>query len=150
MRAKGLETSIRAGGAVVVAAAALLAALVESFLVPTHIGGVAVPLAGALAFFWNWGLAALGVWLVRGRWIVVVTALAWFAVVLTASMPTAAGSLVISSGFNGYALLLAGTAGIAVALWQYFRPRPGGKPRPAVGSQAPRQASPSATKESRP
>lgn len=149
MRAKGLETSIRVGGAIVVVAAALLAALIESFLVPTYIGGIAIPLAGALAFFWNWGLAAVGVWLVQGRWIVVLTALAWFTVVLAGSMPTAGGSLVITSGFNGYALLLAGTAGIAVALWQYFRPRPGVKARPTAGSQAPQPASPSATKESR-
>lgn len=150
MRAKGLEALIRVGGAIVVAAAAVLAAVLESFLVPFHISGIAIPIAGALAFAGNWSLAALAVWWTGGRWSVVITTLAWFAVVLTASMPTAAGSLVISSGFNGYALLLAGTAGIAVALWQYFRPRPGGKPRPAVGSQAPRQASPSATKESRP
>jgi len=146
VRAKGLETVIRVGGAVVVVAAALLAAVIESFLVPTFIGGIAVPLAGAVAFAGNWGLAALGVWWTRGRWIVVLTALAWFAVVLAASMPSSGGSLVISSGFNGYALLLAGTAGIAVALWQYFRPRPNRKARTVDGLQA----SPSVSKESRP
>ncbi len=149
MRAKGLEVAIRVGGAVVVAAAAVLAAVLESFMVPTYIDGIAIPLAGVVAFFANWHLAALGVWWTGGRWAVVLTSIAWFAVVLTASMPTAAGSLVISSGFNGYALLLAGTAGIAVALWQYFRPQPSAKARTADGPRAPAQATPSATKESR-
>jgi hypothetical protein len=150
VRAKGLEAVIRVGGAVVVAAVAVLAAVLESFLVPFHIGGIAIPIAGALAFAGNWSLAALAVWWTGGRWSVVITTLAWFAVVLTASMPTAAGSLVISSGFNGYVLLLAGTAGIAVALWQYFRPKPKTL-APVVDrpSAAPR-VTPTATKESRP
>lgn len=136
MRARGLETAVRVAGALVATAAALLAALIESFLVPTYWGGVAVPLAGALAFAGNWVLAALAVWWTGSRWGSLLTAVAWFGVVLAASMPTSAGSLVITSGFNGYALLLAGTAGIAVALWRYFRPRP--------------QQAPSAPKESRP
>ena len=114
--------AIRVGGAVVVTAAAVLAAVVESFLVPFRIGTAAVPLAGALAFILNWALAALAMWWVRARWAVVLTVLAWFAVVLTASMPTDGGSLVIVSSMNGYALLLAGTAGVAVSLWRYFRP----------------------------
>ncbi|GAA1677652.1 hypothetical protein GCM10009830_25740 [Glycomyces endophyticus] len=135
MRERGLETAVRVGGAVVAAAAAVLAALIESFLVPTYWDGVAVPLAGALAFAGNWALAALAVWWTGSRWGALLTALAWFGVVLAASMPTAAGSLVVTSGFNGYALLLAGTAGIAVSLWRYFRPRP--------------QQAPSAPKESR-
>ncbi|MEU6859723.1 hypothetical protein AB0B28_12735 [Glycomyces sp. NPDC046736] len=144
MRAKGLETAIRVGGAVVVVAAALFAALVESFLVPAHIGGTPVPIAGVLAFGLNWALAGLGVWWTGGRWAVLLTAAAWFAVVLAASMPTGAGSLVITSGLNGYALLLAGTAGIAVSLWQYFRPRP----RRSAGVPASPTTSPS--KEPRP
>lgn len=150
MRAKGLEALIRVGGAVVVAAAALLAAVLESFLVPAHVGGIAIPLAGALAFAGNWSLAALAVWWTGWRWSVVLTAFAWFAVVLTASMPTSAGSLVITSGFNGYALLLAGTAGIAVSLWQYFRPKPNARVRIADGPSAAPQVTPTATKESRP
>jgi predicted permease len=148
VRAKGLEALIRVGGAVVVAAAAVLAAVLESFLVPTYWDGVAVPLAGALAFAGNWALAGLAVWWTGARWSVLLTSCAWFAVVLTASMPTAAGSLVIASGFNGYALLLAGTAGIAVALWRYFRPKPSA--RPADGPSAALQLTPTATKESRP
>jgi hypothetical protein len=136
VRARGLEAAVRVGGAVVVTAAALLAALIESFLVPAYWDGIAVPLAGALAFTGNWALAALAVWWTGSRWGALLTAVAWFGVVLTASMPTSSGSLVITSGFNGYALLLAGTAGIAVALWRYFRPRP--------------QQAPSAPKESRP
>ncbi|RRR97376.1 hypothetical protein [Glycomyces terrestris] len=135
MRARGLETAVRAGGAVVAAAAAVLAALIESFLVPTYWDGVAIPLAGALAFAGNWSLAALAVWWTGSRWGALLTSIAWFGVVLAASMPTSAGSLVVGSGLNGYALLLAGTAGIAVALWRYFRPRP--------------QQAPSAPKESR-
>ncbi|WP_030155050.1 hypothetical protein [Glycomyces sp. NRRL B-16210] len=151
MRANGLEAAIRLGGAVVVLAAALLAAVLETFLVPTYIDGIAVPLSGALAFAGNWGLAALGVWWTRTRWAAALTALAWFAVILTASMPTSAGSLLITSGFNGYALLLAGTAGIAVSLWQYFRPRTGGSTaRPAAGPPAQPNASPTLPKESRP
>ena len=150
MRARGLEAAIRVGGAIVVVAAAVLLALIESFLVPTYVGGVAIPLAGALAFFGNWHLASLAVWWTGGRWSVVLTTVAWFAVVLTATMPTEAGSLVISSGFNGYALLLAGTAGIAVALWQYFRPQPSAKARTAEAPRAPAQATPTASKESRP
>ncbi|GAB3218826.1 hypothetical protein GCM10027447_00160 [Glycomyces halotolerans] len=122
MRDRGAETAIRVGGAVVVVAAALLAAVVESFLVPFYIGATAVPLAGALAFAGNWALAALAAWWVGRRWAVLLTAFAWFAVVMTASMPTDGGSLVITATLNGYALLLAGTAGIAVSLWQYFRP----------------------------
>lgn len=150
MRAKGLEAAIRVGGAVVVTAAALLAAVLESFLVPYHIAGIAVPIAGAIAFVANWRLAALAVYWTGGRWSVVLTSLAWFAVVLAASMPTEGGSLVIGSGFNGYMLLLAGTAGIALALWQYFRPRPNAKGPSAVGTRPPAQATPTATKESRP
>jgi hypothetical protein len=149
VRAKGLETAIRVGGAVVVTAAALLAAVLESFLVPYYIAGIAVPLAGAIAFVANWRLAALAVYWTGGRWSVILTSLAWFAVVLLASMPTGAGSLVIGSGFNGYMLLLAGTAGIALALWQYFRPRPNAKAPSAVGPRPPAQATPTATKESR-
>ncbi|HEX2145325.1 MAG TPA: hypothetical protein VHG10_12540 [Glycomyces sp.] len=151
MRAKGLEASIRVGGAVVVAAAAVLLAVLESFLVPTYVGGIAIPLAGALAFFGNWQLASLAVWWTGGRWAVVLTTVAWFAVVLTASMPTSSGSLVIASGFNGYALLLAGTAGIAVALWRYFRPQPNTKAQAVAGPRAaPQAATPTASKESRP
>lgn len=150
MRANGLEAAIRLGGAVVVLAAALLAAVLEAFLVPTFIGGTAVPLAGALAFAGNWGLAALGVWWTRTRWAAALTALAWFAVVLTATMPTAAGSLIVTSGFNGYALLLAGTAGIAASLWQYFRPRASRTARPAAGPPAQPHTSPTLPKESRP
>lgn len=149
MRAKGLEAAIRIGGAVVVTAAAVLAAVLESFLVPYYIGGIAVPLAGAIAFVANWRLAALAVYWTGGRWSVVLTSAAWFVVVVTASMPTSAGSLVITSGFNGYALLLAGTAGIAVALWQYFRPKPSAKPRTVDGLRVAAQATPTATKESR-
>jgi hypothetical protein len=141
---------IRVGGAVVVAAAAVLAAALESFLVPFYVDGIAVPLAGALAFAGNWSLAALAKWWTGGRWSVVLTAVAWFAVVLTASMPTSSGSLVITSGFNGYALLLAGTAGIAVALWQYFRPNPRARVRTVDGPSAAPNVTPTATKESRP
>jgi hypothetical protein len=108
----------------------VLAAVVESFLVPFRIGTTPVPLAGALAFALNWGLASLAVWWVRGRWAVVLTAAAWFAVVLAASMPTGGGSLVIISSSGGYALLLAGTAGIAVSLWRYFRPIRAKSPTP--------------------
>ncbi|MCH7231740.1 hypothetical protein L0U85_12885 [Glycomyces sp. L485] len=122
MSERGAETAIRVGGAIVVAAAAVLAAAVESFLVPFHIGATAVPLAGALAFAGNWALAALAVWWVRQRWAVVLTAAAWFVVVVTFSARTDGGSLVITASPNGYALLLAGTAGVAVSLWQYFRP----------------------------
>jgi hypothetical protein len=150
VREKGLEAAVRVGGAVVVTAAALLAALIESFLVPYYIAGIAVPVAGAIAFVANWRLAALAVYWTGGRWSVLLTALAWFAVVLAASMPTEAGSLVITSGFNGYMLLLAGTAGIALALWQYFRPRPNAKRRTADGPRVAAQATPTATKESRP
>jgi glutathione S-transferase len=150
VREKGLETAIRVGGAVVVTAAALLAAVLESFLVPYYIAGIAVPVAGAIAFVANWRLAALAVYWTGGRWSVVLTSAAWFAVVLAASMPTDGGSLVITSGFNGYVLLLAGTAGIALALWQYFRPRPNAEARAARGPAAPAQATPTATKESRP
>ncbi|GAA2292075.1 hypothetical protein GCM10009853_054870 [Glycomyces scopariae] len=128
MRARGLETAVRVGGAVVAAAAAVLAALIEAFLVPTYWDGIAIPLAGALAFAGNWSLAALAVWWTGSRWGALLTSLAWFAVVLAASMPSSAGSLVVASGFNGYALLLAGTAGIGVALWRYFRPRPSKAP----------------------
>jgi hypothetical protein len=85
-----------------------------------------------------------------GRWSVVLTAVAWFAVVLVATMPTGAGSLIITSGFNGYALLLAGTAGIALSLWQYFRPKPSAKARPVAGPRAAAPATPTASKESRP
>ncbi|WP_026929036.1 hypothetical protein [Glycomyces tenuis] len=130
MPERGTETAIRVGGAVVAVAAAVLAALVESFLVPFHVGATAVPLAGVLAFALNWALASLAVWWVRARWAVVLTAVAWFAVVLTASMPTEGGSLVIVSSTNGYALLLAGTAGIAVSLWRYFRPVRAAAPTP--------------------
>ncbi|MCC3762423.1 hypothetical protein K3N28_04985 [Glycomyces sp. TRM65418] len=149
MRAKGLEAAIRVGGAVVAAAAAVLAAVLESFLVPTYVDGIAIPLAGVLAFCGNWALAALAVWWTGSRWSAALTSFAWFAVVLTASMPTSAGSLVIASGFNGYALLLAGTAGVAVALWQYFRPRPSARARLAGGPAAAPQVTPTATKESR-
>lgn len=119
---RGLEAVIRIGGAVVAAAAALLAAVIEVFLVPFYIGATAVPLAGALAFAGNWALAALGVWWTRSRWATALTAAIWFAVVMTASMRTDAGSLLVTSGISGYALLLAGTAGIGVSLWRYFRP----------------------------
>lgn len=117
-----MELAIRVGGAIVVTAAAVLAAVIESFLVPFYIGATAVPVAGVLAFAGNWSLAALGVWWTRNRWATVLTAAVWFLVVLTASMPTDAGSLIITSGLGGYALLLAGTAGIGASLWQYFRP----------------------------
>jgi hypothetical protein len=130
VRERGTESAIRVGGAIVVVAAAVLAAVVESFLVPFRIGTTPVPLAGALAFALNWGLASLAVWWVRGRWAVVLTAAAWFAVVLAASMPTGGGSLVIISSSGGYALLLAGTAGIAVSLWRYFRPIRAKSPTP--------------------
>ncbi|WP_205326309.1 hypothetical protein [Glycomyces sp. YM15] len=150
MRAKGLEAAIRVGGAVVVTAAAVLAAVVESFLVPYYIAGIAIPVAGAIAFVANWRLAALAVYWTGGRWSVLLTSIAWFAVVLAGSMPTDAGSLVITSGFNGYMLLLAGTAGIAVALWRYFRPTPNAKRRSVDGLRAAAQATPTATKESRP
>ncbi|GAB3646465.1 hypothetical protein [Glycomyces tarimensis] len=132
---RAVEAAIRVGGAIVVVAAAVLAAVIESFLVPFHIGATAVPLAGALAFAGNWALAALAVWWMRQRWAVVLTAFVWFAVVLTFSAPTDGGSLVISGSPNGYALLLAGTAGVAVSLWQYFRPgrtrvtTPDGRPK---------------------
>ena len=122
MRERGLELSIRFGGAVVVTAAAVLAAVVESFLVPFHVGATSLPVAGVLAFAGNWGLAALGVWWTRSRWAALLAAAAWFTVVLAASMPTEAGSLVVTSSLSGYALLLAGTAGIGVSLWRYFRP----------------------------
>lgn len=135
MPERATETAIRVGGAIVAVAAAMLAALVESFLVPFHIGATAVPLAGALAFVLNWALAALAAWWVRGRWAVALTALAWFAVVLTASMPTDGGSLVIVSSVNGYALLLAGTAGIAVSLWRYFRPVRAAAPAPVESAK---------------
>lgn len=132
MRIGAAELAIRIGGAVVVTAAALVAAAVEAFLSPFRIGAAPVPLAAALAFGLNWGLAAIGVWWVRGRWIVAVTAFAWFAVTVAASMPSAAGSLVITSGLGGYALLFAGTAGIGVSLWQYFRPVRRDAPTPTV------------------
>ena len=150
MRTSGLEAAIRVGGAVVVTAAAVLAAVLESFLVPYYIGGIAVPIAGAIAFVANWRLAALAVYWTGGRWSVVLTSAAWFVVIVLATMPTDAGSLVITSGFNGYVLLLAGTAGIAVALWQYFRPRPNAKAGNAEGPRISAQPTPTATKESRP
>ncbi|MFG3339201.1 hypothetical protein [Glycomyces sp. NPDC048151] len=150
MHERGLETAIRIGGAVVVTAAALLAAVLESFLVPYYIGGIAVPIAGLIAFVANWRLAALAVYWTGGRWSVVLTSAAWFAVIVFATMPTGAGSLVITSGFNGYVLLLAGTAGIALALWQYFRPRPHDEARTSDAPRAAARPAPTATKESRP
>ncbi|WP_025272155.1 hypothetical protein [Haloglycomyces albus] len=121
--ASAVDRLIRISGALVASAAAALAALVEVFLVPLRFGATQVPLAAATAFLLNWGLAALIVWWTRRPWSVVLPVGIWFAVAVTATMPTTSGSILVLATLNGYLFLLAGTAGGAVAIFTYLRPK---------------------------
>jgi hypothetical protein len=137
---RATERTVQVGGAAVVVAAAVVAAVCEAFLVPFRLFGVALPLAAALAAVANWALAWLAVWWTGTRWAVLLPAAVWFAVVLAGATPTAGGSIVIISTGSGYALLLAGTAGIAVSMYQHLRASARrGRPAPTITLKGTRQ-----------
>lgn len=113
---------MRIGGVVVAVAAAALLALVEIFLVPLRAGATQIPAAAVLAFAGNWLLAELIVWWTRNPWSLVLTTGLWFTLSVGATMPTAAGSVLVLATLNGYLFLLAGTAGAVVAIFKHLRP----------------------------
>ncbi|QSB04605.1 hypothetical protein [Natronoglycomyces albus] len=128
-----VEYAIRIGGGIVVTVGAAVLALLESFLVPTRIAAIPIPIAAVIAFLGNYYLPSLASWWVANRWASLLPIGAWFAVVLVASSPTGSGSLIIINTWPGYAMLLAGAAGAAVALYKNIAgPRQGTlRPRPS-------------------
>lgn len=110
-----LEYALRGAGTIVVLAAAVMFAVVEVFLVPFTVGGVHIPISAVLAVAINLSLPRLALWLVRLRSIALLPGLAWFGIVILATMPTSEGDLVIHDAWPGLVMLLAGSATVAVS-----------------------------------
>lgn len=109
-----VEYVVRTGGAVVVVAAALLAAVVGSFLVPLKVSGSYLPVAAVLGVGANIALPVLAMWWVRSRLVALLPGLVWFIVVLLATQPDSAGSVIVADMWPATLYLLTGAAAIAV------------------------------------
>lgn len=108
------EYTVRIAGAVVVVAASLLAAVVGAFLVPLKVAGSYLPVATVIGVGGNVVLPLLAMWWVRSRVVALVPGLIWFVVILLATQPDSAGSVVIANMWPSTLYLLTGAATIAV------------------------------------
>jgi len=105
---------VRAGGAVVIVAAALLASVAGAFLVPLKVSGSYLPVAAVIGVASNIGLPLLALWWVKSRVAALIPGLIWFIVVLLATQPDSAGGVVIANMWPATLYLLSGAAAIAV------------------------------------
>ena len=113
--------AIRVSGALLVASAALVFAVIESFLVPFSAGdgqyAVYVPVSAILAVIANAGLTVLVVWLTGWRASVLIPGGVWFVVVVGLSRPTGDGDLVIPDIWPGYVMLVGGAVSAIITAY---------------------------------
>ena len=109
-----LEYVVRIGGSVVVVAAALLAAIVGAFLVPFKVSGSYLPVSVVIGVGANIVLPVLAMWWCRLRAVALLPGLVWFVMVLMATQPDTAGSVIVANMWPATVYLLATAATIAV------------------------------------
>ena len=98
---------------------ALLAAVVEAFLVPFRIGDVKIPIALVLAILGNLTLPALALRASGSKFVTTLPAVVWFIVIVALAGGTAEGDVVLA-GNDWTALLLLLVGSIAAAAGVYF------------------------------
>jgi Family of unknown function (DUF6113) len=103
-------TVLRVLAAVVLAAASVQVAVVESFLVPLHVGRWPLPVSVLAAVVGNVALARSIVRFTGYRRLAPLPPVLWLAVVLVLSAPRPEGDLVVPGTLTGLAFLFGGAA----------------------------------------
>jgi hypothetical protein len=117
------DIALRALGLAVAVAAAVLTALLEVFLTPLRLGQTLVGVSVLLAVVGNAALVTFTLRATSARWPIVLTALAWFAVMVAASGRTTEGDILLpGNNWVGPATIFAGSIAFAVAAYRTILP----------------------------
>jgi hypothetical protein len=115
---------LRIAGGLVAVWGAVVAALLEAFLVPLRLGGVRVPICLLLAVVGNIALMRFAHAVTGNRFVALLPGLVWFAITIVLSSQTAAGDTVLVGGdWVPLALLLLGAASVAIGAYLVVVPR---------------------------
>jgi hypothetical protein len=121
-----LDLLLRIAGGLVAVWGAIVATLLEAFLVPLRLGGVRVPLCLVLAVAGNIALMRFARAVTGNRFVALLPGLVWFAVTIVLSVQTGAGDTVLVGGdWMPLALLLFGAASVAIGAYLVVVPRRG-------------------------
>jgi hypothetical protein len=102
------ELALRIGGGILVTLVAFEAAVIECFLVPLHVGRVAVPLAALLAIVGNLVFPRMMVTVARRRTTALLPPVLWLVVVLVFSAPRSEGDLIVPGTWPALLFLFLG------------------------------------------
>ncbi|MGA8115635.1 MAG: hypothetical protein WCA46_18395 [Actinocatenispora sp.] len=118
-----LDLTVRIVGMVVVVWGSVLAALLESFLVPLRVAGFRLPLSLLLAVVGNILFMYMAKWATGRRFLALVPGLLWFVVTIVMSGQTTEGDTVLIGGdWMPLALLLLGAGSVAVGAFLTVAP----------------------------
>jgi len=102
------DRAVRGIGGALIVVAAVEAALLECFLLPSWIAGVPVPVSIPAAMAGNIVLPVLARRVTGSRVVAALPVLAWLVVVFVAAVPRAEGDLIVTGTLRGMAFLLLG------------------------------------------
>ncbi|BCJ28220.1 hypothetical protein [Actinocatenispora sera] len=119
-----LDLVLRIAGGIVAVWGAVVATLLEAFLVPLRLDGVRVPVCLLLAVVGNIALMRFAHAVTGNRFVALLPGLVWFAITIALSNQTAAGDTVLVGGdWVPLALLLLGAASVAIGAYLVVVPR---------------------------
>lgn len=110
-----------AGGFVAVVAAAVTA-LAEIMLAPLRVGGVLIGASVLVAVAVNLMLVWFTHYVTGSRWALLLPALAWFAVMLTAAGRTTEGDFLLVTNWVGAAMVIAGSVAFGLGAYRLIVP----------------------------
>lgn len=117
------DAALRALGLVVAVAAAVVTALLEVFLTPLRAGGTLIGVSVLLAVVGNITLVSFTHRATAARWPILLTALAWFAVMVASASRTDEGDILLPGNtWVGLATIFAGSIAFAVSAYRLILP----------------------------
>jgi hypothetical protein len=124
---------IRVAGAVLVTWAAVVAAVLEAFLVPLRIFGVRAPVTLLLAVVGNVLLIRFGRYVTDSRWGALLPGVAWFLVTIVLGSSSGGDVILPGNDWVPLALILCGSISVAISAYLAVVPKTTGVTRTSEG-----------------
>lgn len=122
----GVDRAIRIAGGIVAVYGGLITGLIEIAYTPLRLGRWPVPVSIPLAIILNAALVWFAYRATGHRGVALLPGLAWFALVVVASVRTSEGDLLLISTWVPLGTIFGGTLGWGIAAYRLIIPRPPG------------------------
>lgn len=119
----GADLGLRIVGGVVAVYGGLITGLIEIAYAPLHLGRWPVPISIPLAIILNAVLVWFGYRATGHRGVALLPGVAWFALVMVASVKTTEGDLALINDWVSVGMIFGGTLGWGIAGYRLIAPR---------------------------